>query len=1287
MYSLDQFSRSGGGPGGERNFSQAAALAMSAHYKSPTFPGASGSAMDEQTLGPLEPPMLGLGMNPALGGEAYSFHPRGGHSELHQAPAAAAAAAAGSAAAPPPGGPQQPQAPPPPPPAAAAPPPQPQAAHGYFPGGPHPHGHPHFSGSFCGTEPGHSCLHGGRLLGTAAAYSGNPLAGQPHAFGDTYDPLGENQAGGGAAAAAAGGGPGEGFAQQAPQVGRSGNLSDYHQHHTPSSNHTPCLPLDQSPNRAASFHGLPASSSSEAHGLEQRRLQSQPAVDSMEYNYQNEPSARPFDMPVFSPSESGAQLPHYGPGRHVPGGSFPANTAMPRTPGLVSLGKVHPQQQQQHGVFYERFGNARKMPVGMESSVAARNPLMQQQAGLLARQNSCPPAIPRQQQAETGPPTSSLQDSGAMMPNQHAPFEYPIQRLENRNMHPYTDPMFNIQQQPNQRLQHFDAPYLNVAKRPRFDFPNNHNVDNCATWSSNSMHNASLENHLSPSAYPGLPNEFSPPGPEGFPPGPPLQHPGTDQQSLQQRQNMLMMFKQMVSRNQRHRMRQPELQHLSHHADVNQNSIVHSGQVANMSQPGFERESGGRMPSFDPQNPQMGQENAWFPGHHPSGEMLQRRMGGSAVPPEGSPHESVQMNLQQNGSGMLFRPGGNGLGMQEPMRMPGDGHVQGLHSPGMHSQFGNSMGNVAQMQSPSGGMGLPSTSTDRRAGPDFQGNPMGGQPGFPFGGPNRPSNPHNNPPGVPPSPGNYPPQSEYQANQRPSMSKIGSLSLGSFSKPGSKDNTIYGQSCLAALSTACQNMIASLGAPNLNVTFNKKNQNEGKRKLSQTEQDSVGPSSGSGGGNVGGPPTGSTGNGPEYFQGSAQQNSQMGVSGGGSGKLGTSTVQNSTQGPNPPSQPECNLSPNYALEAIPSEGKGQTGRGRGRRKRDSGHVSPGNFFDKYSAENVNPGVSPGQQGQSSHAGDRGGTPQDKSLTSPSWAKGNDLLLPDQPDLMSSLDSGIQSVTKSDGSSPQVDFSDDVSNNYGNEDEVSSSSDNNIPKATRLVTSSPKLQRADHGLLSAQKPLGHGMLNAHPNSNTTSNTGPGADSFGLGSTGSGHPGTPGMEQVRTPTSTSTQDEIHPLEILQAQIQLQRQQFSISEDQPLAMKNKKAECPGQNGDTELAACSTDNSKAAISTIDIESLMAEHNSTWYMPNDKAMMDPQDEDKQMAPWEKAKSASTNKEAHELSQNKASSVQTGSHLQCLSVHCTDDLTDSKGRSPMQTWRSLHSDISNRFGTFVAALT
>ncbi|ELK31485.1 Putative tumor suppressor protein MN1 [Myotis davidii] len=60
---------------------------------------------------------------------------------------------------------------------------------------------------------------------------------------------------------------------------------------------------------------------------------------------------------------------------------------------------------------------------------------------------------------------------------------------------------------------------------------------------------------------------------------------------------------------------------------------------------------------------------------------------------------------------------------------------------------------------------------------------------------------------------------------------------------------------------------------------------------------------------------------------------------------------------------------------------------------------------------------------------------------------------------------------------------------------------------------------------------------------------------------------------------------------------------------------------------------------------------------------------------------------AHDLPANKASAAQPGSHLQCLSVHCTDDVGDAKARASVPTWRSLHSDISNRFGTFVAALT
>ncbi|XP_008058037.2 transcriptional activator MN1 [Carlito syrichta] len=110
--------------------------------------------------------------------------------------------------------------------------------------------------------------------------------------------------------------------------------------------------------------------------------------------------------------------------------------------------------------------------------------------------------------------------------------------------------------------------------------------------------------------------------------------------------------------------------------------------------------------------------------------------------------------------------------------------------------------------------------------------------------------------------------------------------------------------------------------------------------------------------------------------------------------------------------------------------------------------------------------------------------------------------------------------------------------------------------------------------------------------------------------------------------------------------------------------------------------------MSTIDLDSLMAEHSAAWYMPADKALVDGADDDKTLAPWEKAKPQNPNsKEAHDLPTSKNSAPQAGSHLQCLSVHCTDDVGDAKARTSVPTWRSLHSDISNRFGTFVAALT
>jgi hypothetical protein len=244
-------------------------------------------------------------------------------------------------------------------------------------------------------------------------------------------------------------------------------------------------------------------------------------------------------------------------------------------------------------------------------------------------------------------------------------------------------------------------------------------------------------------------------------------------------------------------------------------------------------------------------------------------------------------------------------------------------------------------------------------------------------------------------------------------------------------------------------------------------------------------------------------------------------------------------------------------------------------------------------------------------------PYEKALTPPSWGKGSELLLGDQSELMASLDGGA----KSDGNSPHVgEFaSDEVSSSCAKEDEVSSSSDSPpaLAKASRspLVTGSPKLPprglgTGEHG----QKvtPLGLGIL-------STSTSTP--DSHG-------HPGTPGLEQVRTPTSSGAPppDEIHPLEILQAQIQLQRQQFSISEGQPLGLNGaKKGECTvgatgAQNGDTELGSCCSDAVKSAMSTIDLDSLMAEHSAVWYMPADKALVDGAEDDKSLVPWEKAK-------------------------------------------------------------------
>ncbi|XP_053224155.1 transcriptional activator MN1 [Podarcis raffonei] len=1178
MFGLEQFEPQGSGRSGERG--GGFGPGMGSHFKPPPFHGGTPGG-EAGTLGALsEPASAMLAMNLNLPGEAYGFHAsRGGHADLQQA----------------------------------------QPVHGFF-GGQQPshgaHQQPpppsHFGSGGFGAEPSASCLHGGRLL----SYPG----GQQSFAADGYEQhLAEGQAGA------------DGFGQQ-----RAGPLQDFQppqQHHNPGVP-APCLPLDQSPNRAASFHGLPGAATSESHGLDsQRRLPSQAAaaVESLEYSYPSGESH--FDLPVFSPSEADGQLPHYGASRQqVPpgGGNFPGpSSALTRGPG--GLGKVHPQQQQQQqhggGVFFERFGGARKMSVGLEPSLGAgRHPLMQQPpppGALLARQNSCPPALPRQQLCPEGNAANpGLQDGGPLLQGQHAQFEYPIHRLENRSLqHPYGpgEPVFSVhhhppaQQPPSQRLQHFDAPpYMNVAKRPRFD-----------SWSGGGsgagMHSASLDSHLSPSAaYPGLPGDFTPPGPESFqPPG--ADHQAALQQQQQQRQNAALMIKQMAAsrsqQQQQQRLRQPSLQQLSHHHAGHHHH--HAGH--HHGEPAFEA-----------------QEGAWFPAPHPP----------SAAPGAGD---------------LLFRPGAGGMpGLQEPppppLRIPsgGEGHVP---SPGsLHGQFGLS----------------PPSERSRPGPPDFA-----TQQGFPFGAASRQATPHSA------SPASYGPPTDFQPSGPPppprppqSSSKLGALSLGSFSKgsvaggvagppgsggggaPGPKESSgLFGQSCLAALSTACQNMIASLGAPNLNVTFGKKGA----------------PAAGSGG-------VGAGSEGPKRSKLGPAEPPEPGSGG------------PQPPAPAPPAPGESGLSPNYSPGPGP-DAKAGGGRGRGRRKRDSGHVSPAagggggsSFFDKYGPT---AGVEGGSPGQGAERG--GGTPHlhepHKALSSPpsAWAKGGgggDLLLPPPPPPLSEQPELLPSLEKADSCSPRGagDFPDEA----GNEDQVSSSSDNQLAKGCPAGRSPVQPRPGDHALLNGQK-ASLAQLSLHAGSNSTSSP----DSYGGG----------------PPAGAPVQDEIHPLEILQAQIQLQRQQFSISEDQPLGLKSAKKPPDGpagaagggsQSGDSaELSSCcaaasaAVESGKGAMSTIDLDSLMAEHSAAWYLPSDKALLEGQDDDdKALAPWEKAKPPNPSKEAHDLPSSKSSAAaQSGSHLQCLSVHCTDDMSEAKGRTAVPTWRSLHSDISNRFGTFVAALT
>ncbi|XP_030623937.1 LOW QUALITY PROTEIN: transcriptional activator MN1 [Chanos chanos] len=975
-----------------------------------------------------------------------------------------------------------------------------------------------------------SCLHGDRHMGFNSSN-----AGHQHVFEPGFGPLSE----------------GQGRECIPQQQQRIATMPEFQPHGHPNGNHAvpaPCLPLDQSPNRAASFHGLP-SSSPETHRLEHYRLFPQGRMGpGSEYCFPCDPLPGNFDMSGFSAPDSAAEqkLSHCEMGNQVVGGNFPTFNHNSSRASMVSNSKDD-QQLPQQNAYSDRFGNRGKTCGVMEPGVISRHHFMlQQRPGSIPRQNPGSPALPRLYHApDYGSGNPDMQNGGVMIHSQHGHLDHPAHKLNNHSMPPYGDHMFGVPPLTHQHAhpqQHFGSvPYLNAAKRPRFDLPNGRVGESCSPLNSSLHNRPSLENHLSPSGYPAPVGEFSAHVTDGFPTGPPLLNTGPHQpqHALQRQQNAAMMIKQMASRNQQQRMKQPDFQQLTHHGDIAANGMVHRGPVSNGCQSGFEKKHGFHG-NFDTQSPHLPQENSWFP------EANQQCR-------EASIH-SVEHS--QNGHSIIFRPGISPMDLQKPAGVSQEGFVKSLNSPGVHAQFDN-VGNPLQIQPPGDGPMPPNAPVDRRV-PDFNGAPMRRQHNFPPRGPSQQGAPQSNPAGFSTSPENYPPHPEFLSSQHLSVNKLGALSLGTLNKASTKDS-VFGQSCLAALSTACQNMIASLGAPNLNVTFNKRSQNEAKRKPGQVEQQDV---NSSGGGGPGGP-------GAEYIQSNASQNSQTSCSGnsnntsagqGGMSQMAKGEV--STLSPN-----NNNNNNNNSNNNMDSGNEGKTatggGRGRGKRRRDSGHISPGNFSPSCSSHPV---VSPSQQGCASVEGSNK-TP-DRSLLSPSFGK---------PDLTTSIDSGIQSVGKSDGVSPCVDYLDEASPNYSSEDARNSRSNAKCKSDNRAGYSDASC----------------------------------------------------VEHVCTPLTSSGQDEVHPLEILQAQIQLQRQQFSISEDQPLGGRSsKKADFQaGQNGECALANHSPDAGKSSMNTIDLDSLLTEQHATWYAPGNKTLIEEPGNDKCMAFWDRARGQNDNKE------------------------------------------------------------
>ncbi|XP_046697081.1 transcriptional activator MN1-like [Silurus meridionalis] len=371
-----------------------------------------------------------------------------------------------------------------------------------------------------------------------------------------------------------------------------------------------------------------------------------------------------------------------------------------------------------------------------------------------------------------------------------------------------------------------------------------------------------------------------------------------------------------------------------------------------------------------------------------------------------------------------------------------------VHFDVMDSNLVSDSGWISQMHTYGTGAKLKEMHTN-----DYSGQPIGGQ--------SQHVEVYNAAQGMNSSPGNYAFQSQLSPAQQILNSKIETLD-----KAGWK-NKFFGQSCLSALSTACQDMIASLGTPKINITYNKKSQVEGKRKLNQSDHDMNASTA-----------TMTVGFGPDYF--SANCNDTL---------VGPNqTVHENTSA----------LSSCHNLENTPCTETQTTRSGKERRKRESGHVSPGINFPN----NIGSPVMSLDQ----YAPLPTGTGDSK------WGKRNELMLGDQPELLSTMDKGIQRVSKSPDCCNKTDFTNYFENRRDHKP---------------LLDGWSEMQRVGTRLLGGET---RHSIDLTENITSISECCRGVNHQMIAST----------DQVHTPCSTSRQDERHQLQILQTQIQRQQHQ---------------------------------------------------------------------------------------------------------------------------------------------------